>query len=223
MPRTLQPACTGPVSVVTQSRMDEASSAAIRRVLSETPPKSIDGPSMIPAAVMLLLYPKGGDYCVLLNKRTQLVEHHKGEISFPGGRMDDEDESLLDTALRETHEEMGIEPGDVRVLGRVDDMPTNSNYLMSTFVGTIPYPYDFAPSEFEVAEILEAPISELTDPRSFRFEVRTIQGQPLECPEFNYQGHRIWGATGRVLNNFLRKLGKVPVEEAPWRKSHFKT
>ena len=139
------------------------------------------------------------------------------------GRMDDEDESLLDTALRETHEEMGIEPGDVRVLGRVDDMPTNSNYLMSTFVGTIPYPYDFAPSEFEVAEILEAPISELTDPRSFTFEVRTFEGQPLECPEFNYRGHRIWGATGRVLNNFLRKLDKVPVEEAPWRKSHFKT
>ena len=219
MPRTLQAACVGPVPVVAQGRMDEVSSSAIRRVLSESPHRSIEDPSMIPAAVMLLLYPKGDDYCVLLNKRTQLVEHHKGEISFPGGRMDDEDASLLDTALRETHEEMGIDPDDVRVLGRVDDMPTNSNYLMSTFVGTIPYPYDFAPSEFEVAEILEAPISELTDPRSFTFEVRTFQGQPLECPEFNYRGHRVWGATGRVLNNFLRKLDKVPDEEASWRKS----
>ena len=219
MPRTLQAACVGPVPVVAQGRMDEVSSSAIRRVLSESPHRSIEDPSMIPAAVMLLLYPKGDDYCVLLNKRTQLVEHHKGEISFPGGRMDDEDASLLDTALRETHEEMGIDPDDVRVLGRVDDMPTNSNYLMSTFVGTIPYPYDFAPSEFEVAEILEAPISELTDPRSFTFEVRAFQGQPLECPEFNYRGHRVWGATGRVLNNFLRKLDKVPDEEASWRKS----
>ena len=223
MLRTSQVPRVGPVPFVIQSRMDEASSAAIRRVLSENPPRSIEDPSMIPAGVMLLLYPKGDDYCVLLNERTQLVEHHKGEISFPGGRMDDEDAGLLDTALRETHEEMGIAPEDVRVLGRVDDMPTNSNYLMSTFVGTIPYPYEFAPSDIEVADILEAPISDLTDPRNFSFEVRTVQGQPLECPEFRYQGHRIWGATGRVLNNFLRKLDKVPDEEAPWRKSHSKT
>ena len=206
--------------MVSPGRMDQATSSAIRRVLSETPSKSIDDPSLVPAAVLLLLYPKEGDYCVLLNKRTQLVEHHKGEISFPGGRKDDEDATLVDTALRETHEEMGIAPGDVDVLGQVDDMPTNTNYLMSTFVGTIPYPYDFAPSKIEVAEILEAPISVLTDPRWFKFEVRLIQGQPLESPEFNYQGHRIWGATGRVLHNFLRVLDRVPDEEAPWRKSH---
>ncbi len=202
-----------------QVRMDDATAASIRRVLTENPPRRIDDSSQIPAAVMLLLYPKGDDYCVLLNKRTQLVEHHKGEISFPGGRMDNDDASLLDTALRETHEEMGVVPDDVRILGQVDDMPTNTNYLMSTFVGTIPSPYPFRPSGIEVAEILEAPVSKLRDPRSFKFEVRLVQGQPLESPEFNYLEHKVWGATARVLNNFLRMLDKVPDEEAPWRKS----
>ena len=202
--------------------MDPAASRVIRRVLADNPAKSIDDPTLIPAAVMLLLYPKDGEYCVLLNKRTQTVEHHKGEISFPGGRKDDEDASLLDTALRETHEEMGIAPADVEVLGQVDDMPTNSNYLMSNFIGTIPYPYAFNPSEIEVAETLEAPVPELRDPRYFKFDVRLVGGHALDCPEFNYRGHRIWGATGRVLYTFLKLLDKVPDEEAPWRKSRSK-
>jgi 8-oxo-dGTP pyrophosphatase MutT (NUDIX family) len=201
--------------------LDEYTSEIIRRVLAETPPRVIKDPNLIPSAVMVLFYQKDDQHCILLNKRTDTVEHHKGEISFPGGRKDDEDLSLLDTALRETEEEMGILTKDINVLGQIDDMPTNSNYLISAFVGTIRYPYAFKPSDIEVAEIIEAPLSILTDPEYFNLQVRMVGGQSLECPEFNYLGHRIWGATGRVLYNFIKLLNNVSDEEAHWRKNQF--
>ena len=199
--------------------LDEYTSGIIRKVLAENPAKVIKDTSLIPSAVMVLFYQKENQHCILLNKRTDTVEHHKGEISFPGGRKDDQDSSLLDTALRETEEEMGIRIKDINVLGQIDDMPTNSNYLISAFVGTISYPYHFKPSDIEVAEIIEAPLSTLTDPEHFHFQIRMVGGQPLECPEFNYLGHRIWGATGRVLYNFIKLLNKVSDEEAHWRKN----
>ena len=149
--------------------MEESATEQIRRILAENPKKTVVDSSLTPAGVTLLVYPKDGEYCILLNKRTDRVDDHKGEISFPGGRRDAEDETLLDTALRETHEEMGISPDDVDILGEIDDVPTNTSYLISTFVGTIPYPYNFAPSEAEVAEVLEVPISTLFDHDSARF------------------------------------------------------
>ena len=130
--------------------MEDPAIGVVRNLLAENPKKTISDPSLIPAGVMLLLYPKDGEYCILLNKRTNHVEHHKGEISFPGGSKDEEDATLLDTALRETHEEMGIRPQDIDVLGELDDTPTNSRFLINAYVGTIPYPYDFKPSAIEV-------------------------------------------------------------------------
>ena len=197
--------------------MKASARAAVRRILSENPKKTIYDPSLVPAAVMLLLYRKDGEHCILLNKRTDEVEHHKGEISFPGGAMDDGDESLLHTALRETEEEMGIQPEHVELLGEVDDVPTSSNFLISTYVGTIPYPYDFKPSEIEVADVLEVPISVLMDPDSGRDEVRIVDGKLVSSPAYAYQGHLIYGATARVLRRFLELLESEPiVKETLW-------
>ena len=198
--------------------MAPSTTDVIRRILSENPQRTIVDPSLTPAAVMLLLYPKDGEYCILLNKRTDQVEHHKGEISFPGGRKDDDDATLLDTAIRETHEEMGIRPVDVEVLGQIDDTPTNSGYLMSTFVGTIPYPYRFRPSQIEVAELLEIPIPTLMGPKSFRYRTWTVDGRPVEYPEYSYRGHTVWGATAKVLHRFLELLDTVPDSEAVWKR-----
>jgi 8-oxo-dGTP pyrophosphatase MutT (NUDIX family) len=99
--------------------------------LKANPKKSIINPSLTPAAVLLLLYLKDGEYCVLLNKRTDRVEHHKGEISFPGGVRDESDFTLLETALRETQEEMGIAPRHVELLGELDDTPTSTSFLIT--------------------------------------------------------------------------------------------
>jgi 8-oxo-dGTP pyrophosphatase MutT (NUDIX family) len=197
--------------------MEESTTELIRGILTENPKKTVVDSSLTPAGVTLLLYPKDGEYCILLNKRTDTVDDHKGEISFPGGRKDPEDKTLLDTALRETHEEMGISPDDVDVLGEIDDIPTNTSYLISTFVGTIPYPYKFAPSEAEVAEVLEVPISTLMDHSSARDEVRVRDGELVSSVSYSYDGHLIFGATARILSRFLELLDTAPEREAPWK------
>ena len=197
--------------------MEASVTDAIRRILSAHPKKPIDDSSLIPAGVMLLLYKKDGDYCVLLNKRSNHVEHHKGEISFPGGGKDSVDDTLLDTAIRETHEEMGILPEDIEVLGELDDVATRSRFLMRPYVGTIPYPYDFKPFETEVAEVIEVPISHLLDEENYRDEVRIVNGELSYSPAYAYNGHVVFGATARVLKQFLELLEAAPDEEAPWK------
>ena len=183
----------------------------VRQALARHPRKTVAEPSLKPAGVLLVVYAKDEDHSVLLNKRTELVEHHKGEISFPGGSMDDDDESLLHTALRETHEEMGIDPSDVEMLGQLEDMPTISNFLISTFVATIPYPYDFKPSEIEVAEVLEVPISHLRSEQSWRDEARFHNRELQVSRSYVYQGHVIFGATAKVLANFLKLVEDAPL------------
>ena len=183
----------------------------IQKALADNPKKTTDDPSLSPAGVLLVVYPKDGEYCVLLNKRSQLVEHHKGEISFPGGAVDPEDANLLATAIRETHEEMGVHPDDIEYLGDLDDVKTISNFLIHAFVATIPYPYDFKPSEFEVAEVLEVPISHLRTEASIRSETRLRDGVVRTSPTYVYNGHVVFGATAMVLENFLDVLGDAPI------------
>lgn len=197
--------------------MGDSAKEVIRRALSESPKKTIQDPSLTPAGVMLLLYPKDGEYCVLLNKRTNQVEHHKGEISFPGGSRDGEDETLLATALRETHEEMGIRPEDVEVLGELDDVPTSTSFLISTTVGTIPYPYEFQPNEHEVAEVVEVPVQALLGENAVRDEVRIVDEDLVNSPTYAYQGHLVYGATARVLSRFLELLQAAPGKEELWK------
>lgn len=150
----------------------------------------------------------------MLNKRSQQVEHHKGEISFPGGMKDPGDATLLDTALREAFEEMGILPSDVEILGEVDDVPTNSRFLIRPFIGTIPYPYDFKPSSAEVAAVLEVPLFALMNRANRRDEIRIKNGKLVNAPTFAYEGNLIYGATARVLDNFLSLIETALEKEA---------
>ena len=191
--------------------------ALSQRAISSVTPELIDNGSLIPAAVLVVLYAKDDDYCVLLNKRSEEVEHHKGEISFPGGAWEPKDESLMATALRETHEEMGVLPEDVDVLGELDDTPTSSRFLISPYVGAIPEQYRFKPSELEVAEILEVPVLTLLDDECVRDEVRIAGGRLINSPAYSFQGHLIFGATARILNRFLELLETDPQKEAVWR------
>ncbi len=186
-------------------------SEEFRQALAGYSRRAVVDPSLKPAGVLLVVYAKDGELSVLLNKRTELVEHHKGEVSFPGGSVDAEDESLLQTALRETHEEMGIAPGDVELLGQLDDVPTISDFLISTFVATIPYPYDFLPSESEVAEVLEVPIVHLQSERNWRDEARVHQDGLEVARSYIYQGHLVFGATAKVLSNFLEVVEGAPL------------
>jgi len=182
----------------------------IERILDSRRAVVEDCHSLTPAAVLLALYPSGGDFHVVMQKRSERVEHHKGEISFPGGTVDPEDESLLATALREASEEMGIAPEDVRPLGRLDDTPTTTGFMISTFVGALPHPYEFTPSDAEVAEALFVPLSRLRDPASRRVETRLENGAARSLPVYVYDGSVIFGATARILEQFLASVSKVP-------------
>ena len=193
-----------------------SATGVVSRVLSANPKRTIVDPSLAPAGVLVLLYEKDGEYCVLMNKRTNHVEHHKGEVSFPGGSQNEEDLTLLDTALRETREEMGILPEDVEVLGELDDTPTTSRFLISPYVGTIRASYEFEPNDMEVAEVLEVPISALMDQSAVRREVRLVENEPVTWPAYAHRGHLIFGATAKVLDRFLELLRSVPEKEALW-------
>ena len=179
----------------------------IREALAHTNTPASDNPNhdpgLVPAGVLLLLYVKDGEVCVLLNRRTDRVEHHKGEISFPGGAHDPEDSTILDTALRETYEEMGVNREDVEILGRLDQVSTQSRFAITPFVGTIPSSYPFQASWIEVAEVLEVPLPILLDPANWReMAMAGERGQSGEYA-YAYGEHMIWGATARILTQFL--------------------
>ncbi|MFQ5880201.1 MAG: NUDIX hydrolase [Dehalococcoidia bacterium] len=179
-----------------------------RRVLAAYKPRRIQDERMAPAAVLILLYEKEGEPYVLLTERTQEVEHHKGETSFPGGASDSDDPDLMTTALREIFEEIGVRPEDVEVIGQLDDLITISNFNVTPYVGvlTAQSPYPFVVHEREVAAVVEVPLRHLLDDRSMELELRQWRGQPVLVPAYTYDRHRIWGATARILQQLLGLL-----------------
>ena len=176
---------------------------AMRGILSTRGKKSVQDDSLKPAAVLVLLYPKNGTQYILLQKRSQSVDLHKGEISFPGGGKDPGDRHFLHTALRETHEEMGVNPKDVTVLGQLDDQVTRSHYGVRVFVGTVPEGYPFDPSSREIDEVVEVPIRDLLDDSNRREEIRWADGRPNKTYSYIYGEHLIFGATARIIQQFL--------------------
>ena len=180
----------------------------IRERLAAYKPSYIDEPSLARAAVLLPLYDAGGEPHVLFTVRSELVEHHKGQISFPGGAHDPDDRDLAHTAIRETFEEIGVAVDHVEIIGQLDEMITVSNFLVRPFVGRItePGPYPFAHSEIEVAEILEVPLTHLRDEANVVVEPRMYQGREMMAYSYRFRGHLIWGATARILKQFLDLL-----------------
>lgn len=182
-----------------------------RDLLATYSPRTAQAPDARPAAVLALLYHDRGEDRVLLTRRTDTLEHHKGQISFPGGGVHPADADLSVTALRETWEEVGVRPEDVEILGRLDDVVTNSNFLVAPFVGLLrQVPYEFIPSEVEVAEILEPPLAHLLDEATLVMESRELNGRVLLMPAYHWEGHRIWGATARMLQELLDLLRGAP-------------
>jgi 8-oxo-dGTP pyrophosphatase MutT (NUDIX family) len=180
----------------------------IRRRLDVYEPALIRDDGLPRAAVLLPLYDNGGDLHVLFTVRSELVEHHKGQISFPGGAHDATDPDLRFTAVRETFEEVGVAMDHVDVIGQLDEMITVSNFLVRPFVGVItqPGPYPFAHSEIEVAEILEVPLTHLRDDVNVVVEPRLYQGREIIAYSYRFGDHLIWGATARILRQFLELL-----------------
>ncbi len=187
-----------------QNRTSPSLREQLRTALDAYEPGRTDRREAKPAAALLLLYEREDGLHVLFQERSHQVEHHKGEISFPGGARDETDSSAAFTALRETHEEVGVAPEDVDLLGELDEIWTRSDFRLRTFVGWLcewPYTFEFEP--LEVASLLEVPLAHIADPATLVDDVREIDGRRVVLPSYYWGEHRIWGATARILTNFL--------------------
>lgn len=178
----------------------------LRRIFNRQGRKIEDRPDLTPAAVLVPLFQKGEETHILLTKRTDRVEQHKGQISFPGGAFDYRDLDCLTTALRETEEEIGLEMDTVEILGELDDSVTITQFRICPYVGFIPYPYPFRLSRFEVERLIELPLALLLDSTRFQEGPFTWDGQVYINHFIEYQGDTIWGATARILKNFVDVL-----------------
>jgi 8-oxo-dGTP pyrophosphatase MutT (NUDIX family) len=177
----------------------------IRAALASHTPRRIERDGLPRAAVLIALYELDATHHVLFQVRSETVEHHKGQISFPGGAEDPGDVDLVMTALRESEEEIGLWREDVEVLGQLDDIVTISNFVVSPFVGRVtkPGPYPFATSGHEVAELLEVPLPYLQEPSTLNREPAPWRERLVPPPSYSFGEHVIWGAAGRVLQQFL--------------------
>ena len=184
----------------TRSWMDEV---ARRLAAHERPP--VEPPAdQRRAAVLVPLFVRDGALYVLLTRRTETVEHHRGQISFPGGVEEEEDETAFQTAVRETDEELGIPPEDVRLLGALSPLVTVTDFFVEPFVGAIPYPHVLRPAEAEIAEVIDVPVAALLSPGVL--EERVLPGRVEPTLFYHHGDHVIWGATARMLKELLDAL-----------------
>lgn len=160
-------------------------------------------PGPVPAAVLLPLFMKDGEYHILFTKRTEHLNHHRGEISFPGGVCHPDDAGPRETALRETWEEVGIKSGDVEILGVLDDFYSVHNYLVTPYVGIFPAEYQLQVNPGEIERIIVAPLAYFLRPDIFHTEDWNWKGRLHPVYFYRYGGDEIWGLTAAILKQFL--------------------
>lgn len=171
------------------------------------------GPDHKTACVMALLHPKDEDIYVTLIKRaaSHPDDKHAGQIGFPGGKYEEEDQSLLDCALREVEEEIGVPANDIEVLGELTSLFVYaSNFMVYPFVGYLDAPPIYVPQEEEVAGIYDFPVKHLVDP-AFKVsrKVRLSEGFHMEAPGYNVDGDFLWGATAMISSELESVVRKV--------------
>lgn len=181
----------------------------VRAALAAAPKAAVrDREGQRSAAVLLMLFEENGDPVLVFTKRSESLRLHKGEISFPGGGMDPSDTSLEQTALRETEEELGVPAADVRVIGELGELQTFvTGFIVKPFVGLVPARDVYDHSEAEIAEVIKVPLPKLIEVgREAEWEVR---GTRYTTDVFDVDGNVIWGATGRILREFLDAVSPV--------------
>ena len=182
----------------------------IETALASRPRRIVEGEGLIPAAVLLLLIDRVGPH-VVFTKRTERVAHHKGQFSFPGGIVETWDGSRLETAGLEAHEEIGLPPEAVEVIGTLDDTETRAtSFVITPFVGLIREAVRYVPDGKEIERVLEVPLAALLDPENFREEMWERDGRRQPVYFYQYEGETIWGATARILKQFLDLVKEGP-------------
>lgn len=173
-------------------------------------PDDVEAPELTDrraAAVLVPLFVTGDDVGVVLTQRTEHLRRHSGQVAFPGGGWEPGDATLKDTALRESFEEIGLDPNDVDVLGAMEDVPTvGSDYIVRPYVAQIPHPYEFVPDPHEVDRIILPPLELFADVTRRREEMREREGRVHHVYFFDFDGAVVWGATARMLVTLVERL-----------------
>ncbi len=178
----------------------------LRERLSSREHRVLEFPGYVPAAVMILFMMKSNEPHVLLTRRTDKVKTHKGEMSLPGGGYDETDADILETAFRETMEEVGIPRDKIEFLGRFDDFLSIAGFHVSTFVGAVEYPAEYTFNKDEIDDYLEAPLSIFVDRKYDRVQYVTFNGKEFKIYHYLYDKFEIWGLTARILTDFAEVI-----------------
>ena len=163
-----------------------------------------------PAAVLIPFYWHDDEWHLLYTRRTDLLESHRGQVSFPGGAIEPGDIDSRHAALREAEEEIGIKPEHVEVIGQLENLHTVTKFEITPVIGTFPWPYPLEINRAEVASVFGVPLSWLADSNNLEIKERTLEISGIQIPVFYYrpfQGEVIWGATARITINLLKVLG----------------
>lgn len=181
---------------------DDGSLVRLREILGRRVSIAIDAPNLRRASVLIPIIRSKRGWSLLLTRRSENLAAHSGQIAFPGGAVED-GELLQEEAIRETQEEVGIPGASVELIGRLDDLITNSGFLVAPFVGVVNEPIDYVIHASEVIEAFEVPIDVLLDTR--KPEVRYVSFRNRKVPAYfyPYKQYEIWGLTGRMLKAFL--------------------
>jgi 8-oxo-dGTP pyrophosphatase MutT (NUDIX family) len=156
------------------------------------------------AAVLVPFFEKNGELHLLFTKRTTHLQHHSGEICFPGGSRERADPDLLSTALRELYEEIAVPKDKVEVLGRLDEIETvSSSFLVVPYIGSLKPETNFTPNKAEVESILEIPFQHFRNPAISWEESRIVDQKNIPVYYYQWESHTIWGLTARILKKLL--------------------
>ena len=163
-------------------------------------------PGLTPAAVLVPVIERVEGLTVLFTERAAHLHDHAGQVSFPGGRREKSDASAVFTALRETQEEIGLDPARVEVLGRLPEYRTGTGFSVTPVVGLVRPPFALHPDGFEVAEVFETPLAFLLDPANHQRRSMEVGGVMRQYYAMPYEGHFIWGATAGMLVSLYHLL-----------------
>ncbi|HSC48205.1 MAG TPA: CoA pyrophosphatase [Gammaproteobacteria bacterium] len=176
---------------------------SLHRARGDLPPELLPSPPWKPASVLLPVVARPEGATLLFTRRTERLHDHAGQVSFPGGGREASDRDAVDTALRETEEEIGLRRRQVEVLGFLEGYLTVSGYAVTPVVGLVAPGFDLTPDPLEVAEVFEAPLAFLADPGNREVREREYAGRMLGYYLFKYGEQVIWGATAAMLVTFL--------------------
>ncbi len=177
--------------------------ALIRQKLQSRKPLILEPPDFKRSAVLMPIFFDKGQFKFILTKRTDSLKYHKGEISFPGGRCEKHDKNLMETALRETEEEIGVERKHIKVVGRLDDLFTITKYIITPFVGLIYEKVEYKSNDDEVAELLQVPLDLFLSKEKFQEKCWVRNGTNYPLYYYYWNNYEIWGATAYIINQFI--------------------